>query len=102
MYFIFVFVEISEICSRDVLSYVAEEIKQDWFHFLNILSNGSSLVKDMQRNERNGKDNVNHFFESKSFQVKWKDLVRALHVTERDSMINYIEKNFLYTKGNFK
>ena len=100
MYCIYVvFVEISEICSRDVLNYVAEEVNQDWFHFLSILSNGSSPVKDMQENGRNGKDNVNHYFESRSFQVKWKDLERALRVTERDSMVNYIEKNFLYTKG---
>ena len=82
-----------------MLNYVAEEINQDWFHFLNILSNGSNIVKDMQVNGKSGTENINHFFESRSFQVKWNDLVQTLHAMEKGSMVKYIENNFLYTKG---
>ena len=82
-----------------MLSYVAGEINEDWFHFLIILSNGSNVVKAMQDNGENGKDNVNAFYESISFQVKWKDLVSTLLSMEKISMVSYMEKNFLYTQG---
>ena len=96
-----IFTEISRTCCRDVLSYVAEEINKDWYHFLHILSYGfSSLVKEMQ--VKSGKENVYDFFESTSFQIKWSDMERTLHAMEKDTMINYIERNFLYTQGNYK
>ena len=82
-----------------MLSYVAGEINEDWFHFLIILSNGSNVVKAMQDNGKSGKDNVNAFYESISFQVKWKDLVSTLLSMEKISMVSYMEKNFLYTQG---
>ena len=56
----------------------------------------------MQVNGKSGKDNVNDFFESTSFQIKWNDMERTLHAMEKETMINYIEKNFLYTQGNYK
>ena len=93
------FADISEICCREVLSYVAGEINEDWFHFLIILSNGSNVVKAMQDNGKSGKDNVNAFYESISFQVKWKDLVSTLLSMEKILMVSYMEKNFLYTQG---
>lgn len=82
-----------------MLIYVAEEMDKDWKQFLMILTNDHSLIEQMQRNGKSGRDNMMDFFESIAFQLKWNDLKTTLHNMEKQSIVNHIEKNFLYTRG---
>ena len=90
---------ISEICCKEVLNFVAEELEEDWYHFLQILSNNSRIAKEMQTDGKSGKENMTDYFDSQAFQVKWNDLKRSLLQIEKGSIVDKIEKNFLYTKG---
>ena len=92
--------DIKETCCKDVLNYVAGELNEDWFQLLEILTNKSSLIKEMQTNGKSGKDNVTDFFQSIAFQLKWDDLKRTLLAMEKGLIVDHIEKNFLYTRGN--
>ena len=68
-------------------------------HFLNILNNKSGSNKEIPTDGESGREYINKFFESKAFQVKWSDLKETLYAMEKDDVVKYIEKNFLYTQG---
>ena len=87
--------DIKEACCKDVLIYIAEELDKDWHQFLMILTNNRNL----KINEKSGKENILNYFESIAFQLSWTDLRSTLHDMEKLSIVNYIEKNFPYTRG---
>ena len=78
-----------------MLIYIAEELDKDWHQFLMILTND----RDLKRNGKSGKANIMDYFESISFQLSWTNLKSTLHAMEKLSVVNYIEKNFPYTRG---
>ena len=78
-----------------MLIYIAEELDKDWHQFLMILTND----RDLKRNEKSGKANIMDYFESISFQLSWTNLKSTLHAMEKLSIVNFIEKNFPYTRG---
>ena len=82
-----------------MLTYVAEKMNENWIDFLNILSNNSSTIKDMQNNGKSGRENIVDYFESIAFQVKWDHMKNTLLNIEESSIVDHIEKNFLYTRG---
>ena len=55
----------------------------------------------MKTNGKIGKENIVDFFESIAFQLKWDDLKRTLLAMEKVSVVDHIEKNFLYTQGKY-
>ena len=91
--------DIKETCCKDVLIYVAKELDKDWQQFLKILTNDQNLIEEMLKNGKSGKDKLVDFFESIAFQLKWIDLKQTLYVMEKKSIVDHIEKNFLYTQG---
>ena len=82
-----------------MLIYVAKELDKDWHQFLMILTNDQSLIEEMLTNDKSGKDKLIDFFESIAFQLKWIDLKQTLYSMEKRLLVDYIEKNFLYTQG---
>ena len=82
-----------------MLIYVAEELDKDWHEFLKILTNDQNLIEELKTNGKHGAGKLLDFFESIAFQLKWTDLASTLHAMEKPSIVNYIEKNFLYTRG---
>ena len=81
------------------MKYIAEELKDEWNHFLEILNKKSGSNKKIPTEGESGRENINKFFESKAFQVKWGDLKETLYAMEKDDGVKYIEKNFLFTQG---
>ena len=82
-----------------MLIYVAKELDKDWHQFLMILTNDQNLIEEMLTNDKSGKDKLIDFFESIAFQLKWIDLKQTLYSMEKRLLVDYIEKNFLYTQG---
>ena len=82
-----------------MLIYVAEELNNDWQQFLMILTNDRNLIEEMKTNGKSGKENVMEFFRTIAFQLKWSDLKQNLYAMEKGSIVDHIEKNFLYTQG---
>ena len=72
---------------------------KDWQQFLMILTNDHSLIQEMQRDCKSGREKVMDYFQSIAFQLKWSDLKATLHNMEKQSIVNHIEKNFLFTRG---
>ena len=64
-----------------------------------ILTNDQNLIEEMLANDKSGKDKLIDFFESIAFQLKWIDLKQTLYSMEKRLLVDYIEKNFLYTQG---
>ena len=82
-----------------MLIYVAKELDKDWHQFLMILTNDQSLIEEMLTNDKSGKDKLIDFFKTIAFQLKWIDLKQTLYSMEKRLLVDYIEKNFLYTQG---
>ena len=97
--FILQLIDIKDACCKDVLIYVAEGMDKDWQQFLMVLTNNHSLIQEMQSYGKSGRENVMDYFQSIAFQLKWSDLKATLHNMEKQSIVNHIEKNFLYTRG---
>ena len=91
--------DIKEACCKEVLIYVAKELDNDWYQFLMILTDDRNLIEEMNSNNKSGKENLMDFFESIAFQLKWVDLKHTLHSMEKKTLVDHIEKNFLYTQG---
>ena len=84
-----------------MLNFVAQELDDEWYHFLKILSNKSNSIEEMRTNGKSGKENMMDFFDSLDFQVKWETLKRSLLQIEKGTIVDQIENNFLYTKGRW-
>ena len=79
--------------------YVAGELNEDWCDFLQILIKKSGSNKEIQTDSESGTENINNYFKSNAFQVKWNDLKETLLNMEKGEIVDHIEKTFLYTGG---
>ena len=83
-----------------MLIFVAEELdNEDWHQFLMILTDDRDLIEEKLKDNKNGKESLMDFFKSIAFQLKWTDLKETLYAMEKGSIVDYIQKNFLYTRG---
>ena len=88
-----------ESCCKDVLEYVAKNIKEnDALTFLKLISS-SSYEDSESEGSQTSEDKVINYFKSKAYQVQWKKLKKCLLALERNEMVDRIESTSLITKG---
>ena len=86
------------LCCKEVLIFIADQLKVDWNLFLKILSKyGSS--EELPTESESGKETIINYFETNAWIVKWEDLEQTFFAMERADIIEQIKKQFLYTKG---
>ena len=86
------------LCCKEVLIFIADELKEDWNLFLKTLIKETSS-EEIPIESESGKETIIKYFESNLWQVKWDDLERTLSKMEKGDIIEQIKKQFLYTKG---
>lgn len=61
LFVILLFLDVAQICSKDVLNHMAENMDDDWFKLIELLNNNkfqnySSFIQ-MQTNDKSGEEN---------------------------------------------
>ena len=87
-------------CNKKVLEFIAKEMKDEWNEFLEILNIKSGSNNAILTEGENGKENIESFFKSKGWLVKWEVLEETLFDMGKRDVVEQIKKKFLYTRGN--
>ena len=74
-------------------------MKDEWNDFLEILNTKSGSNKAIPNEGENGKENIDSFFKSKGWLVKWNVLEETLFDMGKRDIVEHIKKEFLYTRG---
>uniref|UniRef100_A0A7M5V3D0 NACHT domain-containing protein n=1 Tax=Clytia hemisphaerica TaxID=252671 RepID=A0A7M5V3D0_9CNID len=88
-------------CCKEVLTYVTENIGENWFQLLTLLPkrHGLPFVTPQDTNDNSPSQQLMDYFKSLAFQIKWQDLKNALEALDLGKMVDYIEQNTLITQG---
>ncbi|XP_066928027.1 uncharacterized protein [Clytia hemisphaerica] len=88
-------------CCKEVLTYVTENIGENWFQLLTLLSkrHGLPIVNLHDTNIKSPSQQLMDHFKSLAFQIKWQDLKNALEALDLGKMVDHIEQNTLITQG---
>ena len=82
------------------MEFVSEEMKDEWDEFLEILNIKSGSNNAIPTEGKNGKENIDTFFKSKGWLVKWNVLEETLFDMGKGDVVEHIKNEFLYTRGN--
>ena len=82
------------------MEFVAEEMKDEWSEFLDILNTKSGSNKAISTEGDNGKKIIDNFFKAKGWLVKWVVLEETLFDMGKAFVVEHIKNEFLYTRGN--